>query len=145
MGLDILRKNLKKTKALHKQIHVICGDVEHLPIIEIIIDYVLSFGLLHHLPNQEKASENGKIPFHYGWQPCAPDGLGPIYPLWRLTLLESSLRGHFAEGMYSKLHDLEKYLRQKGFSVDVRAEQSFLFGLSCLLDLYAFLEEFFLK
>lgn len=54
IGLDISARQLSKTKTVDGRIQLIRGDVEHLPFEARSIDYILAFGLIHHLPNQEK-------------------------------------------------------------------------------------------
>jgi len=141
IGLDISARQLSKTKGVDGRIQLIRGDVEHLPFQDRSIDYVLAFGLLHHLPNHERGlDEMSRVLKRSGYffvMDSNLDGLGPIYPIWRLTMIAYNLRGRFAEGIPPKLRYLEQYLKQKGLSVEARAEQSFLFSLSCLLDLYA--------
>jgi ubiquinone/menaquinone biosynthesis C-methylase UbiE len=140
IGLDISARQLSKTRGVDGRIQLIRGDVEYLPFEARSIDYVLAFGLLHHLPNQEKGlDEMRRVLKRSGYlfiMDSNLDGLGPVYPIWRLTIFGYNLRGRFAEGMYPKLCRLEQYLNQKGFSLEIGTEQSFLFSLSCLLDVY---------
>jgi SAM-dependent methyltransferase len=140
IGLDISARQLSKMKIVDGRIQPVRGDVEYLPFQRGSIDYVLAFGLLHHLPNKERGlDEMCRVLKRRGYffvMDSNLDGLGPVYLIWRLTMIGYNLRGRFAEGMYPKLPRLEQYLKLKGFSFDVKAEQSFLFCLSCLLDLY---------
>ena len=140
IALDISARQLSKTREVDGGIQLICGDVEHLPFQDRSINYVLAFGLLHHLPNQEKGLDEMcrvlKSSGYYFIMDSNLDGFGPVYPIWCLTMIAYNLRGHFAEGIPPKLRHLEQYLKQKGLSIDVRTEKSFLFCLSGLLDLY---------
>jgi ubiquinone/menaquinone biosynthesis C-methylase UbiE len=140
IGLDISAKQLSTTRMVDRQILLIRADVEHLPFETQSIDYILAFGLIHHLPNVDKGlDEIFRILKKGGYlfiMDSNLDGLGPVYLIWRLTMMGYNLRGHFAEGIYPKLPHLEQYLKQNGFSIDVRTEHSFLFSLSSLLDVY---------
>lgn len=150
IGLDISKRQLQKMKVIDELIQPIRGDVEYLPFQGGSVDSVLAFGLLHHLPDQEKGlDEMRRVLKSNGYlfvMDSNLDGLGPIYPLWRLTLKIYNLHGRFAEGMYPKLRCLEQYLKLNGFSFQVMAENSFLFSLFCLLNVYlSYLPRFFNK
>jgi SAM-dependent methyltransferase len=150
IGLDISKKQLQKMKTVDDLIQPILGDVENLPLQRGSVDSVLAFSLLHHLPDKKKGlDEMRRVLNSNGYlfiMDSNLDGLGPIYPLWLLTLMIYNLRGRFAEGIYPKLGWLEQYFKLNGFSFKIMTEHSFYFSLFCILNLYlSYLPRFFNK